>query len=238
MRDLAPCWFALVLVPFTAVTAQSPAERTTIDHVILASPDLGRDTIRLRTLTGVDPEWGGQHPGRGTQNALLSLGPPTYLEVVAPLVPGDSVMRAMGIDPGESLSPYGWAAGTTDLDATVRRLRQAGFEVADPRPGERRRPDGTTLRWRTAPILAPMEPGTPFLIEWEPGAPHPSVTAPRGCRLGQLTILTREVATMQRLFALLDLPVLIRSSETPGLGILLDCPTGSVQFPLKVEVSH
>src|SRR5688572_11066079 len=57
-----------------------------IDHILIGVPDLERTVDDLAKALGVRPVYGGKHP-RGTHNALLSLGPHTYLEFIA-LQPG------------------------------------------------------------------------------------------------------------------------------------------------------
>lgn len=56
----------------------------TVDHLVYATPDSAAGVTRIARLLGVEPAAGGQHPGRGTRNALVSLGPRTYLEIVGP----------------------------------------------------------------------------------------------------------------------------------------------------------
>src|SRR5260370_30388046 len=55
-----------------------------LDHILLGCNDLQRGIDFVEQHTGVRAAFGGVHPGRGTQNTLLSLGIRPYLEIIPP----------------------------------------------------------------------------------------------------------------------------------------------------------
>ena len=76
--------------------------------------------------------FGGVRPGRGTRNALLALGPSTYLEIMAP-------------DPAQSSPTWftrvltltepriiGWAAHASNLPTLAQAATSAGFPIDGP----------------------------------------------------------------------------------------------------------
>src|SRR5262249_17372032 len=137
-----------------AVGADGRSMRDAVDHLLLGAPDLDAGIAWVKERTGVKAQVGGSHPGMGTRNALLSLGDHQYLEVIAP----DPAQWAFNfqIDLKRLSEPrlVTWAASTTSVDEVVLRARAAGFQVFGPRDGSRVRPDGVTLQWRSAGVLA------------------------------------------------------------------------------------
>src|SRR4051812_44631863 len=110
------------------------APRAQLDHIVVAIRDLDEGIAEFARLTGVTASVGGQHPGRGTQNALVSLGGGSYLEIIAPqanatLSPDDEPMRTL-----ERLSIIDWAVSVPEVDHAVAALKSNGFDVSPAKP--------------------------------------------------------------------------------------------------------
>jgi Glyoxalase-like domain len=200
----------------------------TIDHLVYACPDLDSAVAEITGLTGVRPQQGGQHPGLGTHNALLSLGDRTYLEIIAPdpAQPGTG-QQPFGLDHLTAPALRAWAAAPPDLDAAVRRARAEGFDYGDVVTRHRRTPGNGDLSWRmtTYPHDGAVEV-VPFLIDWGTQR-HPAQTAPPGLRLAELRIMAPDPQQVIRQLraASIDLPV--DHADMPALRAVLAGPQGT-----------
>jgi hypothetical protein len=161
---------------------------TDLDHIVLGSHDLDQGIAWLEARTGVRAALGGVHPGRGTRNALLALGPHCYLEILAPdpLQPTLSWYTQLPILREPRL--VAWAVHTSDLTAVVKKCGAAGFSIDGPSDYSRARPDGKILRWKLFHLKDDQGGLLPFFIEWAPESLHPAVDAPAGCRLISLQL--------------------------------------------------
>ena len=171
------------------------------DHLVVAIRSLPEGIAEFESLTGIKAGVGGKHPGRGTENALVSLGGGRYVEIIAPqagatLSPRDEAMRQL-----DHLKVINWAVSVSDVEEGLKALRAGGFAVQLPQPGSRVTPSGERLEWTTFGLADPSLPLAPFFIRWSPGTKHPSTTAPGGCTLAGLTV---QDAASDRLAAALN----------------------------------
>lgn len=224
---------ASVRVPAAGAGEAGTLADLTLDHILVGAADLEAGIRELTALTGVTPVRGGQHPGRGTQNALLSLGPHTYLELIAPVAGAPANEMTKGLAGLRALTPVGWAVGIHHGEAAMRRLEAAGLHAGPLTPGARVRPDGRRLAWSTAELL-PAGDLNPFLIEWSADTVHPSADSPGGCTLVSLTALGPAAATagIARLAAALGgEPVTVEAAREPALRLVLQCSARRVTLP-------
>jgi hypothetical protein len=206
--------------------------RDAVDHILLGAADLDLGIAWLAERTGVKAQVGGSHPGMGTRNALVSFGDRQYLEIIAP-DPAQSAFNFQ-IDLRRLSAPrvVTWAASTGDLDEVVARARAATLQVFGPRDGSRVRPDGVTLKWRSAGILAGMAEAeidpVPFFIQWAPGSLHPSEDAPKGCQLVSMEIAHPNPSKLQTTLAVLGIHGTVREAQHAQLAATLETPHGRV----------
>jgi hypothetical protein len=198
-----------------------------IDHVLIASPDPDADADELEALLGLTATGGGRHEAHGTFNRLIWLGD-SYVELMGvfdkPLAErswwGAHMIKVLA----RGQAGYaGLALASDDLGADIGRLRGQGAQISEPIPGERRRPDGETVRWRIARLSdADPDVGLCFLIEhdtraaeWRPderakraGQVHPLGTT---ARIARVELPVRDVRAVT-LRLLRELGLLFRPS--------------------------
>lgn len=222
---------AIVPVIFVALAASARSEDTKIaihiDHVMVGVSNLERAVSDFEKATGVRPVFGGKHPS-GTQNALVSLGNGTYLELIAP--PSDAEPSQFSeLAKLDKPTPIGWAVSATDVQLLRERLSKNGFPVTDLKAGSRLTPSGSTLQWETFQLKDEF-PGAPFFIIWGPQSPHPSSTSSTGCTLDRWTVGGPNPELLTRLQKALGLPIEISKSPQEQFTLSLSCPKGKVVF--------
>src|SRR5207253_7472026 len=187
-----------------------------LDHIILGCNDLDRGIEAVEEATGVRPAIGGVHPGRGTRNALLSLGERSYLEIIAPDPAQQKIVHFPQIRQMTDPRLIGWAVHPPDIAAVAKQLSENKIAFTGPDDGSRKRPDGHVLNWKTINLADDRGGLLPFFIEWSADSVHPSKDAPARCELDYSAILCaapEEVSSIRNPICL-DLPP-PRSDKSP-----------------------
>ena len=200
----------------------SPEAPSMLDHILLGSNSLNAGIVFVQEHTGVRAAIGGVHPGRGTRNALLSLGERRYLEIIAPDPAQDKVpdFAAPLLQKLKALSTprlVGWADHPGNIEALAAKLRTAGIAFEGPRDGSRARPDGRLLKWRTLNLADDHDGILPFFIEWDAASTHPSADSPAGCQLASFAIADPDPTSLKKICEQLGLDVSIEAGKKTEL---------------------
>ena len=190
---------------------------TRIDHVMICVPDLGAAIAAYRRM-GFHVQPGGDHPGKGTHNAI-AFNREDYIELLGVR---DRAEHAAASGPGSvdaGLADVLARGGgfrfvivqSDDLAADVSAMRARGVDVGDPVDGGRRTPAGVDLAWRVA-RLGPAHPLpvlflqhlTPLEVRRPASAGHPNGVLD----LDRVYIAVTDVAAAAREYGrVLGLPV-------------------------------
>ena len=222
---------AVIRPPVWGAEANVGSFPASLDHILLGCSDLERGIAFVEKHTGIPAAFGGVHPGRGTQNALISLSermpqepnPRRYLEIIAPDPKQSGVGQYSVITKLKEPRLIGWAAHRDDLDLFAARLRQNGIEFEGPQPGSRQRPDGKILHWKALRLKDDHGGLLPFFIEWSADTAHPSVDAPRGCHLESFELLTPNPEVLAKTADQLGLGVTIPKAAESQIHAVIRC---------------
>jgi hypothetical protein len=204
----------------------------TIDHIVYAVPDLETGINKIENLLGVRAAFGGRHPDFGTHNALLSLGPGTYLEIIAPdpdlAIPDRGFMFGIKDDQVPRIAT--WALQSDAIDELADAVIVAGVRLGAVESGSRTAPDGTVLTWQlTDPYAMPLDGAVPFLISWG-DTPHPAGSTPQGVELTAFRIEHPKPAKVREALSVLGVDLAIDHSETVALIATIRTAVGIVEL--------
>ena len=235
--------FKLRILPFVTLLALTTALNAVaqsrsgellsrVDHLVYATPDLNRGIEEIEKLLGVRASPGGQHPGRGTRNALAALGPTAYLEILAPdpdqAPPKEP--RAFGLDELKESTLVAWYIKGSDLKHLRDEAVRGGVPYGEVKSGSRRRPDGVQLSWQFTDPRTPVADGiVPFIIDWGQ-SPHPASTAAKGASLAELRAEHPDAKSVQRMLRQLGLDLPLKKGPKPALIAVIECPRGRVEL--------
>ena len=198
------------------------------DHLVIATRDLDQAKERFLERSGVRPIDGGPHPGRGTRNALVSLGEGQYLEILAPDPEQDTPEGLMASFPPDGHDQiFHWAIRSQDLPGVARRATEVGLKPSPVVAASRVQPSGEPLEWDLMAVGGHGLAGlAPFFIDWKQSI-HPSTNAPW---VGALRAVSFRIPRTSALTYLLDPPakgVEIVDGE-PEIEVQFESPEGRI----------
>ena len=194
-----------------------------LDHIVYAAPDLDAAIEQVEQLLGVRAAIGGQHPGWGTRNALLSLGPKAYLEIMGPdpSQPEPKQPRPFGMDTISKPRMVSWVARTDDIQSVIDKAKRQALDLGELLAKSRRKPDGSELKWTMTDLTKNrMEGMIPYFINWGHSA-HPAESSPKGCRLIKLELFHPDAKRVNELLS--------------NLGLYIQAGPGSVALKATIE---
>jgi catechol 2,3-dioxygenase-like lactoylglutathione lyase family enzyme len=168
-----------------------------IDHVLIAVQDLEL-AVEVYQKLGFQVLPGGDHPKMGTSNALVPLADGSYLELITVRDPAlaeqASPVIVAALARENRLARF--VLESDNLESDVIAIRARGFEIGDPASGERDRPDGQKVAWRSA---MPADPLYPFVIQdvtpRTVRVPAPESGIGQTLRMGDINVGVTDLAT-------------------------------------------
>ena len=204
------------------------------DHLLLGVSDLDHGIEWMESHMGIRPAIGGVHPGRGTRNALISLGSHHYLELIAPDPKQPTTAPQFQVSGLAEPRLIKFAVTTNDMAKTAASLRGAGVRTVGPRDGSRRTASGALLRWKALEVESDFQSGgidpVPFFIEWASDSVHPSRSAPTGCAIEDLQFKHPRASELKAKLRVMGLDTNVAQADEVRIIAVVQTLKGRVQL--------
>lgn len=205
----------------------------TLDHIVYAVSDFDQAIHDLEEKLGIRPEPGGRHLLRGTKNALLNLGNSCYLEILAIDHENTSFIgqRWMGMNLITQPTITRWSIQTNEIEKHSHIIKKQRPELGDIADGERKTPEGETLKWKmTLPLPAPEIDVIPFLIDWSASDFHPTDRLETGCSIHSISLYHPQPEMIETLLEKLSLKMKVSFAVSPKISIQISGKNGIIEL--------
>jgi hypothetical protein len=207
-----------------------------IDHVIVGIHDLDAGTSEIERVTGVRPKFDGSDAQLGTHSAIIGLGDNAFLEIIAPDPDADLSLVDPELKPlirdrlanYDSLTPFGWAIGTSNLERTRKFASSASSRTTEVMQGSRKRGWGRVTKWQWSRIYRPESHVMPFFVQWSDPGKRPQDRAPSGCALAGLSLFSRTFKSLHTLIATMQVDADPEGADVESINFTLECERGEV----------
>ncbi len=198
-----------------------------LDHLAIVCRSMEEGVASVERALGARMSKGGKHAALGTHNALLSLGPDVYLEVISVDPAASPPDRNRWFDLDNQAGPpllANWVCRTDDLAAALDAAPEGTGTPMSLARGD--------LAWRMAVDETgklPFAGAMPALIQWDTDA-HPCKTLPDvGLRLLALDVFHPQAAGLVEVFPALKTlgSVTIRHGPGKRLVARISTPDGT-----------
>ena len=203
-----------------------------IDHLVFATNDLQQGIDTIETLLGVPTTPGGSHPGMGTRNALLALGPKCYLEIIGPDPEQKDFQgtRFFGIDSIVQGKLVHWCVRRQGLTTFVQQVKSQDVKISEAMPMSRITAQGDCLDWELAfPMPFSAEGALPFFIDWGTST-HPASQGSQELELRNFEIRHPDAREINASLKALSIEECAVEDRQFSLCALIKCPRGEVEL--------
>lgn len=211
---------------------EKPDDTLVVDHILYAGPTLENLSLKIFAETGIQPKKGGRHPDLGTWNEIVSLGPDSYLELIAPDPTGKLSGGAKVLGLGDLKAPktVAWAAMVKDLDLLHQRFAKSHIQTTQILTGSRvNEHNGQTSKWRyffiTDSRYSEVPRLIPFFIQYD--SDRMNLEFP-GCSLKSLKGFHPTPEKFAEFSQVINMKMDIQKKTESSLQLTLTCPKGTV----------
>ncbi len=221
--------FGLTVFSNSLLAQACPDKDISLDHVIWAVPDIAAYALKFEDMTGIKPQYGGEHTNGVTANYLVALGACTYLEIVGPKPGVDLSVFGDAAEKYRRTSIIGFAFGARNIEGARQVFAEKSITTGAPREGGRNKPDGSYVGWRTInfPSLDLGGDSLVFAIEWLT-QPHPATTSPKGLGIEKLSVSGVPNNDLQMISQQYAMPIEFGGEGEVHFTLTLSTPKGKV----------